>query len=606
MNAIRFLASQPWVERLGWTLVHFVWQGLLMAACYAAGRRWMARSASSNARYLLACAALAAMVAAPLATWSAIGPPSTAAAGTAFAGRVLPLAATPTIAVAAWPIPARVGTSQGWPAEYLPWIVAAWLTGAMMFCLRLMGAWLAAVRLESTLVRPAPPEWQQALSRLAARIGLSRPVRLLVSSLAEVPSAAGWLRPVVLAPAGALAGLPAGHLEALLIHELAHIRRHDYLVNILQSVAEALLFYHPAVWWVSGHIRTEREHCCDDIAASATGDALTYAHALVELESRRPAHAGAVMAADGGSLADRIARLLGQTRPVSPTHSGWAAALSAILLGIAACGLFAQTDSAPRFEVASIKLNTGDRSGMRVRVLPGGGLMSQNAPLQMLMQNAYTLQAFQIVGGPAWMQSEGYNIEAKGDGKPASQAQVFLKLRALLEDRFQLKYHRETRELPVYALTVAKNGPKLPPPKEGSCMAGDLFAQPRPAPGQRPVPACGNIAVMGEPSGVRMQGGQAPMAELTRILAMVMGRPVIDRTGIKEKFDVDLHFAPDQSLAGLPPMGPRDPNLPAASDPTEPPQIFSAIQEQLGLKLESAKGPVEVLVIDHVERPSAN
>jgi len=607
MNAIQFLASQPWVERLGWTLVHFIWQGLLMAACYAAARRWMARSASSNARYLLACGALAAMVAAPLATWSAIGPPSTAAAGTAFAGRVLPLAATPTIAVAAWPIAARAGISQGWSAECLPWIVAAWLAGAMMFCLRLMGAGLAAARMQSTLVRPAPPEWQQALSRLGARIGLVRPVRLLVSSLAEVPSAAGWLRPVVLVPAGALAGLPAGHLEALLIHELAHIRRHDYLVNILESVAEALLFYHPAVWWVSGHIRAEREHCCDDIAASATGDALTYAHALVELESRRPAHA-AVMAADGGSLADRIARLLGQSRPVSPTHSGWAAALSAILLAIAACGLFAQADSAPRFEVASIKLNTGDRSGMRVRVLPGGGLMSQNAPLQMLMQNAYTLQAFQIVGGPEWVQSEGYNIEAKGGDKSSSRAEVFLKLRSLLEDRFQLKYHRETREQPVYALTVAKNGPKLPPPKEGSCMAGDPTGPPRPAPGGRLSPPCGNIAVMGEPSGVRMQGGQVPMAELTRILAMVMGRPVIDKTGITEKFDLVLEFTPDEAVAGLRPQANVDakPPVPAAADPDGLPHIFSAIQEQLGLKLESSKGPVEVLVIDHVERPSAN
>src|SRR5205085_9799335 len=114
---------------------------------------------------------------------------------------------------------------------------------------------------------------------------------------------------------GALAGLPSEQVEALLLHELAHIRRHDYVVNILQSTAEAVLFYHPAVWWVSGHIRTERELCCDDAAVSITGDVLTYARALAELESFRPAHANAVMDANGGSLANRIGRLLGQSRP---------------------------------------------------------------------------------------------------------------------------------------------------------------------------------------------------------------------------------------------------------------------------------------------------
>jgi len=491
--------------------------------------------------------------------------------------------------------------------------VVSWLVGAMAFWVRLMGGWVVAARMRSVLVRPSPPEWQQIVGKLGARIGLSRPVRLLVSALVEVPAVVGWLRPVVLMPVGALAGLPAEQLEALLIHELAHIRRHDYLVNILQSVAEALLFYHPAVWWVSGHIRAERELCCDDVAAQASGDVLTYARALAELESYRPAHVHAALAANGGSLADRIARLLGQSRPASQAHSGMEAMVSAILLAIAACGLFGQSDVAPRFEVASVKLNTGDRSGMRVRVLPGGGLMAQNASLQLLMQNAYTLQAFQIVGGPGWMQSEGYNIEAKGDGKPASRDQVFLKLRSLLEDRFQLKVHRETKELPVYALTVAKNGPKLQQPKEGGCFPVDANGPtppPRPpaAGGQPQVFPCGSVGVMGESSGVRMQGGKVPMAEFIRILSMVMGRPVVDRSGYTQTFDLILDFTPDQAVAGLPrPMGAGDPGSPpAAADPTAPPPIFSAIQEQLGLKLDSTKGPVEVLVIDHVERPSAN
>ena len=181
---------------------------------------------------------------------------------------------------------------------------------------------MVAARMRSMLVRRAPPEWQEILRKLGARIGLSRPVRLLVSALVQVPTVVGWLRPVVLVPVGALGGLPAGHLEALLLHELAHIRRHDYLVNMLQSVAEALLFYHPAVWWVSGHIRAERELCCDDVAVSVSGDALTYARALAQLESYRPAHLSAAVAANGGSLPDRIAQVAGPVAASRPHRSG--------------------------------------------------------------------------------------------------------------------------------------------------------------------------------------------------------------------------------------------------------------------------------------------
>src|SRR6185437_8842371 len=205
--------------------------------------------------------------------------------------------------------------------------------------------------------RQPPPEWQETLKKLGHQIGVSRPVRLVVSALVDSPMTAGWLRPMVFVPVGALAGLPAAQVEALLFHELAHIRRHDYLVNIWQSVAESLLFYHPAVWWVSGHIRAEREMCCDDLAVSITGDALTYARALAELEAYRPAVAGAAMAANGGSLAGRIARLLCRSRPVVRTGIGPDVITVAALIAVAAYGLFAQSANPPRFTVASIKRN---------------------------------------------------------------------------------------------------------------------------------------------------------------------------------------------------------------------------------------------------------
>jgi uncharacterized protein (TIGR03435 family) len=607
MKAMQFLSSQPWVERLGWTLVHFLWQGAGISALYAAARKGMARSSSPNTRYILGCAALAAMTAAPLVTWNLLRPSDPIPVTARLAGRVA--SAAPAVIIT---LPASVSAtiSDASAGRFFSWVVVIWLAGAMAFWVRLIGGWAVAARMRSTLVRPAPPEWRRILGDLGARIGLSRPVRLLVSALVQVPTVVGWLRPVVLVPVGALAGLPAEQMEALLIHELAHIRRRDYLVNVLQSVAEALLFYHPAVWWVSGHIRAEREMCCDDVAARTTGDVLVYARALAELESYCPAHLNAAIAANGGSLADRIARLLGQSRPPSQTHSGLGAIVTAILLIVTAFGLFAQSDAAPRFEVASVKKNASSPRFMAVRPR-AGGLATENAPLRLLMQNAYGVQAFQISEGPAWIQSEGYDIEAKADGK-ASRAQILLMLRSLLEDRFQLKLHRETKELPVYALTVAKSGLKLQPRKEGGCIPVDpsgTLPPPSNTPGQRaPGFPCGMPGVMMEPSGVRIEGGKVAMPDFIRVLSMVLGRPVLDRTGFTETFDVRLDFTPDEAAAGLPrSAGAGDPDSPpSAADPGSPPTIFAAIQEQLGLKLESVKGPVEVLVIDHVERPSQN
>jgi uncharacterized protein (TIGR03435 family) len=594
---MQFLASQPWVERLGWTLLHFLWQGALLGAVYALARR----SPRPNTRYVLACVTLATMMAAPPVTWTLLRPLDVAARSTHLTDRV-PLTASTGAAELA-PVWGAVSSVQS--TQFLPWVVAAWFVGAFALWIRLIGAWIVAARIRSTLVRPAPPEWQQTLNRLKARVGVTRPVRLLTSALVQTPAVIGWLRPVVLAPIGALAGLPSEQIEALLIliHELAHIRRHDYLVNIVQSVAEALLFYHPAVWWVSGQIRTEREVCCDDIAVSLTGDAFAYASALAEIEASRPAHLHAAVAANGGSLAERIARLLSQSRPPSRTIPGAEAAITAILLVLAAYGALAQSAPAPRFEVASIKLDTEAPPRHSVRTLPGG-LHTENATLRMLMQNAYGLQAFQIVGGPGWIESEGYNIEAKSAAN-VSRSQVFLMLQSLLEDRFRLKVHRETKELPAYALTAAKGGLKLPIPKEGSCVSADASSPnwtggriPPPGAGPTPLAPCGSVRVMLQQSGAHLQGGKVAMPEWIRMLSMTLGSPVIDKTGFTELFDVRLVFLPDETTPGLPAP-------PTAPDDASP-NILIALQQQLGLKLEATKGPVEVLIIDRVERPTEN
>ena len=319
MNHLSGLFAQPWAERLGWTLLHFLWEGTTIAVLLAT---LGALPRSARWRYILASAALGAMAAAPLATYAWLGGVGLAGPAVAPAAGAATLPALGGAAMTASPLQSA-----------MPWLVMAWLCGVTGFSARLALSWISAARLRSAGACPAPGEWQETIDRLAHRLGVSRPVRLLVTSRVDAPAVLGWLRPVVLAPLAVLTGLPPEQVEALLIHELAHIQRNDYLVNLLQSVAEAVLFYHPAVWWVSNRIRVERELCCDDLAVEASGDVLTYARALTEMESCRPRHASVAVAASGGALMLRIRRLV---EPSGHAHRlagpGAAGALGALLL----------------------------------------------------------------------------------------------------------------------------------------------------------------------------------------------------------------------------------------------------------------------------------
>lgn len=263
----------------------------------------------------------------------------------------------------------------------------------------------------------------------------------------------------------------------------------------------------------------------------------------------------------------------------------------------------------PRFEVASIKPTSQQGSDVQglgdVRTLPGGRLVAEKAQLRYFIQIAYGVKPFQIAGGPAWINSAHYDIDAKAVGNP-DNGQMRQMMQTLLADRFSLKLHHETKELPIYELTVARSGLKLPEPKPGNCSSPDPNAPPLPAPGQ-PFP-CGRVLMRMSPSGAQMQGGKVSMTELIRVLSNVLGRIVVDRTAFPGTFDVHLQFTPDDALAGVPAPPPGQ----APGDSVKPPPssdygtIFTALQDQLGLKLESARGPVDVIVIDSAERPSAN
>jgi uncharacterized protein (TIGR03435 family) len=262
--------------------------------------------------------------------------------------------------------------------------------------------------------------------------------------------------------------------------------------------------------------------------------------------------------------------------------------LSRKLLLVAAAALAAgQTASRPEFEAASLKPNASGREGYAIRTLPGGKLSAANINLKRLIAVAYSATDYQIFGNINWLESQRFDMEAEAPG-PAELKQLRVMLQSLLDERFKLKFHRETRELPIYSLVLAKSkGPGLIEAAYGDC--GASVAPEAPAPNGKPVStiACGTV----NPGPGRISGHRGRISQLADRLSTMLGRTVVDKTGLTGIYDIDLTWTPDSTVA-----------------PTElsGPSLFTAIQEQLGLKLEAGKRPVEVIVVDAAEKPSAN
>jgi len=330
---IQNLLAQPACQALGWALLHFLWQGTL-AALFLAACNFALRDSAARMRYAMSCLFLMVLLALPVLTFTAslVGTPAPPPTPDRS---LLGIAAATTLATAA-PAPAVARPSfQDSLMPFLPWIVAFWITGVVLLSMRWIGAWTYLHRLRRAESLPVPPDWERALLDLMRRAAVPAPVRLSIHRLTRIPCVVGWLRPVILMPAASVTGVDWRTLEALLAHELAHIRRHDYLVNLLQTTVDTLLFYHPAVWWVSRQIRIERENCCDDFAAQICGDRVTYARALVDLEQLRAAEPAFAMSARGGSLIHRIQRLLCATVPERRSGPAWLPALAGV--AVVAC-----------------------------------------------------------------------------------------------------------------------------------------------------------------------------------------------------------------------------------------------------------------------------
>jgi beta-lactamase regulating signal transducer with metallopeptidase domain len=389
MNEILPLFQGPWAQALGWSLVHFLWQGAAIALLAWIGLLLL-RGASARARYGWACGALLLMVMAPAFTLWLLHP--------------LPPSSPDTLALnlpRSQPALIALPPPQAWRLALeacLPWLLLGWAMGVLALSARFLGSWLRVQRLRRRTAGPVPSEWHLVLSRLCRDLRVTRTVRLLQSAAVEVPTVLGWLRPLILLPACALAGLAPLQLEVILAHELAHVRRGDFLLNLVQSLVEILLFYHPAVWWLSSRIRAERELCCDDVAATLCGDPLLLARALTDLETLReplsPAPTHLAMAANGGSLMHRIRHLL---QPALPITSGARAAtltlLAASLLGAAGVAFQGKGDESPAKPNRTTRIKIADDQRKLDVVMKGEVQLNGEAPEPVAIQGEGSFRA---------------------------------------------------------------------------------------------------------------------------------------------------------------------------------------------------------------------
>jgi uncharacterized protein (TIGR03435 family) len=508
-------------------------------------------------------------------------------------------------------VPARARRTNNWAP------IAAgsvWTLGFLAIALARFRSWLGV----------------RATLRASTSIKLPIPVPALITPGAEEPGIVGFLHPVLVLPAQFLERLNPRQLGAILTHEMCHVRRRDNLFAAVHMVVEAIFWFHPLVWWVGSRMVEERELACDEEVLRRGCQPADYVQGILKVcsyytESPLPCVSG-VTGADvkkrlRAILAGTIAEELTGVRKAALAMVGLAALTVPLLIGVLTAPVIrAQSPPAntPRFEVASIKPCKEPNNGPSPRSSPGR-LVEDCRELLNLIGNAYTTFAngrynsnsepAPIQGDPSWTRSASYNINAKAEGNPSVAMMLGPMMQRLLEDRFHLKIHRETREGPVYFLTVARGGPKLHPFKEGSCTPWAIPPQPL-APGTRQY--C-SITIRPGPTSSSMQGLGATIDEFSKTLPV--DRPVIDKTGIAGRFDIRVRFSSEGTgmeggarEIGPPPASDRS----RASDPSKvpdragAPSIFVALQEELGLRLEAGRGPVETLVIDHIEKPSDN
>ena len=501
-----------------------------------------------------------------------------------------------------------------------PFLLAAvWLCGVVAV---LLAYYLRLQRISTSkrdAVRLERGREVEALRRIEHIAGITRPTEMLLSQGALEPGIVGISHAVLLWPERISRYLEDRHLEAILAHEVMHVRRWDNLISTIPMLVEAIFWFHPLVWWLGARLVEERERACDEAVLELGNDRHTYAESILKtckfcVGLPLPCVSGIT----GADLKRRIMHImtppvvhkLDLRKKVLLALAAIVAMAAPILFGLATGtrqSVAPQSADASNqifsYEVASIKPEKTGSMMFRILNTPDG--FSATTTVQMLIRVAYGIEDNQISGAPGWVSSEKYDVEAKMDEVTADKVKKLGEaqreparqhmLQTLLADRFKLTVHRETKELPMYSLVVAKGGSKLKEAKPDDTYPNGIKGL-----DGRPAPVGSHLMRMGRGELTAQSLG---MEQVAHLLTQQTGRTVVDNTGLKGNYDFTLHWTPDQSTPTLNgPGGGSDSTTSSESGPS----IFTAIQEQLGLKLESQKGPVEILVIDHIEKPSEN
>jgi len=490
---------------------------------------------------------------------------------------------------------------------------AVWAIGFVT----LTGLWLVRWRRVARAVRTGTPivsgRTHDTFKDLAATTSLP----LVACDTSLEPGVFGILRPVLLWPREIDMRLDDAQVRAVLAHELTHARRRDNLTATMHMFVEAAFWFHPLVWWIGTRLVDERERACDEEVVRLGTDPDVYAESILKtchffVESPLACVPGVT----GSNLKTRIERIMSHRPGKHPSRMAKACLIAAAIATIAApVGIGALTtpprpapvglslsNHGPRFTVANVTANTTGAMRVTMQVRPGGEWEATNVTLESMIRLAYRIQESQLVGGPAWIYNDRFDIVATSS-RGAPGPEFGLRMQSLLAERFDLTLHRETRELPVYALVSGSARGRRLSPSTFDCSAFARNNQPpRPSPpGERPT--CGMTAAPG-----RLTGGGVTMAQMAQTLARYAGRTVIDETGLAGNFDFTLDFKADGALRGRGPGGglPPGPPPPGAAPASGGVPIFAAVQEQLGLRLDARRAPVDVLVIDSAAPPVAN
>ena len=517
----------------------------------------------------------------------------------------------PTMSTISQAAPSAVSTSL---IDLLPALLAVWLCGFVV----VLFVWYARWWRTSAAMREAVPLHEgrevEALRRLEGIGRMGMGIEMLISRASLEPGVFGIARPVLVWPEGISERLEDVHLEAILAHELWHVRRRDNLAAAIHMMVEAIFWFHPLVWWLGARLIEERERACDEEVLELDSERQVYAKSILKVcEFCVGSPLACVSGVTGADLkkrivlimSERVARKLDFTRKLLLSAAGFVAIALPIAFGlINATPTRAQsqagntTASVPVYEVTSIRPNKSGGDMVSLLNTPEG-FTATGATLQMLIRAAYDVENNQIAEAPSWLNSQKYDIEAKIDKsvfddlqKSPDQGKLGRQrmLQALLADRFKLTLHREIKELPVYVLVIAENGPKLQESKPD-----DTYPK-----GIKGSDGRGHPDMMLTGPGW-LTGQGLPMAGLVGLLSQQLGRIVLDKTRLMGNYDFTMRWTPYKSQL------PMFKGTESTSSPESPgPSLFTAIQEQLGLKLESQKGPVEILAIDHAETPSEN